>query len=462
MNYYVGHNITNLLVVLTLSSCNNDHHLFRIQVNGLFGFIDSIGSVVIEPQYKYVSVFSKDGYACIISSITIEEEKSLLPKIDIPGIPESIDSCIHIKYGYINRKNELVIDTTNHLRIPFNSVNDWGGNLIDFAHKYRDNKLEFREKALDELFLNDGLYVFQDKESKLFGYKDVEGNVKIEAKYELCRMFCNGVAVVRYKKDPEKIDKISDSSITESLNRTGVIDINGDLVVTDYAKINDYNKDGLTWALSASFSLNDNGFKRDWVQIDKKGDIKKGPISNIAHIYNNTEYPIIVIDMGFMGVYYSFLNEKGDYLTDFNGDKLLSVSFDGKERTELFKDVTRFSNGLVGTIGYNAEGESAWLFCNTQLEPVSEPYDSLLPFSEGLAAVKQLTYLDKLKSHMGKWGFISMGTDSVLHLCIPYNFSECGSFNNGLAYFMNTGATFDIEGYINKQGEIIWQTKRKK
>ena len=453
-----------LLVVLTLLSCNNnDSRLYRVQVNGLFGFIDSIGNVIIEPQYKYVGAFSKDGYACVISHINIEEEVSPFSKLDIPGVSENMDSCVYIKYGYINKKNELVVDTTNLLRIPFYSINDWGGpNLIEFAHKYIANNLDFRENALNELILNDGLFVFQDRDSKLFGYKDIEGNIKIEPKYEFCRMFSNGVAVVKYKKDQEKNDKISDSSITESLNSTGVIDVNGNMVVTDYAIINDYNKDGLTWALSASFSLDDNGFKRDWVQIDKQGDIKKGPISNIAHIYNNQEYPIIVIDMGSMGVYYSFLDENGDYLTDFNGDKMLSLSFDGNERSELFKDVTRFSSGLAGTIGYNSEGESAWLFCDRNLEPVSEPYDSLLPFSEGLAAVKQLTHLDKLPSHMGKWGFISMDADSILSLSIPYSFSECGSFTGGLAYFMNTGATFDIEGYINKQGKIIWKTKRKK
>ena len=442
-----------LFVVLTLLSCNNnDSRLYRVQVNGLYGFIDSIGNVIIDPQYKYVGAFSKDGYACVISHINIEEEASPFSKLDIPGVSENMDSCVYIKYGYINKKNELVVDTTNLLRIPFYSINDWGGpNLIEFAHKYIANNLDFRENALNELILNDGLFVFQDRD------KGSHPSAGIRA-----RMFSNGVAIVKYKKDQEKNDKISDSSITELLNNTGVIDVNGNMVVTDYAKINDYNKDGLTWALSASFSLDDNEFNRDWVQIDKQGDIKKGPISNIAHIYNNQEYPIIEIDMGSMGIYYSFLDENGDFLTDFNDDKVLSLNFDGSKRSELFKDVTRFSSGLAGTIGYNSEGESAWLFCDRNLEPVSEPYDSLLPFSEGLAAVKQLTHLDKLPSHMGKWGFISMDADSILSLSIPYSFSECGSFTGGLAYFMNTGATFDIEGYINKQGKIIWKTKRKK
>lgn len=454
-----------LIVVPVLLSCKNDQRLYRIQVNGLFGFIDSIGNIQIEPQYRYVGAFSKDGYACVISSITIDKGTTSFATPQKPEISESLDSCIHIKYGYINRRNELVVDTTNLLSIPFYIINDWGGgHLIDFAHKYRDKNLDFRDNVLKDLIPNEGLFVFQDEESKLFGYKDIKGNIKIEPKYELCRRFHNGVAVVRYKKgqDQDKIDVISDSIITEFLNRTGVIDVNGNLIITDYATINDFSRDGLTWALSASFSLEDNVIKRDWVQINKKGEVKKGPIPNIAIVYNNKEYPIIAINMAYMGIFYSFLDENGEYLTDFNGDKMLSLSFDESGRTELFKNVTPFSNGLTGTIGYNSEGESAWFFCNRYLEPISEPYDSLLPFSEGLAAVKQLTHFGNLSSHLGKWGFVSMDTDSVLRLSIPYNFSVCDSFKGGLAYFMNTGATFDIEGYINKQGEIIWQTKRNK
>ena len=86
-----------LLVALTLLSCNNnDFCLYRIQVNGLFGFIDSIGDVKIDPQYKYVGEFSKDGYACVISRISIEEEKSPFSKLGIPGVSENTHSFICI------------------------------------------------------------------------------------------------------------------------------------------------------------------------------------------------------------------------------------------------------------------------------------------------------------------------------------------------------------------------------
>lgn len=49
-----------LTALVFFASCKNENRLYRIQENGLYGFIDSIGNVVIEPQYKYVSPFTKD------------------------------------------------------------------------------------------------------------------------------------------------------------------------------------------------------------------------------------------------------------------------------------------------------------------------------------------------------------------------------------------------------------------
>lgn len=132
-------------------------------------------------------------------------------------------------------------------------------------------------------------------------------------------------------------------------------------------------------------------------------------------------------------------------------------------RSELFKDVTRFSDGVAGIKGYNDNGQSAWYFVEKNFLPMSEPYDSLLSFSEGFAAVKELTFIGEQSSHWGKWGFVKMQSpDSTIVQAIPYSFSECGSFHGGLAYFLNEGSTFDMEGFINYQGKIVWQTKRAK
>lgn len=445
------------LVLLVLASCNSnsDKKLYRIQENGLYGFIDSLGNVIIEPQYKYVGPFTKDGYACVISNMHIIKDTTSSINALNPDYANSKDSILSVTYGYINRDNELVIDTINQISIQFVNVAEWGGTqLIESAYKYINGGLEFRSSILSELNFCDGLFVFQDQESSLFGYKDEHSNIKIEPKYICCRNFNNGIAIVRYIRDLEGVN------LSDVLNSRYAINAEGDSLFSGYTIIDDFRKDGMTWALATS--IDEDYIKRDWVQVDSKGMIKTGPISNIFWVYNNKDYPICAIDFGILGTYYTFLDENGNFLSDFNHDNQLSLAL-GEGKSELFRDVTRFSNGVAGIKGYNENGEGAWFFVEKNIIPISEPYDSLLPFTEGLAAVKELTFYGEYSSHVGKWGFVKMEEpDTVLVQAIPYTFSECGSFAGGLAYFMNKGATFDVEGFINKRGEIIWQTRRKK
>ena len=59
-----------LLAISCMMSCTPTFNgtLYRIQKDGLYGFIDSVGNVVIEPQYKYVSPFS-DGIALVVHDV---------------------------------------------------------------------------------------------------------------------------------------------------------------------------------------------------------------------------------------------------------------------------------------------------------------------------------------------------------------------------------------------------------
>ena len=62
------------------------------------------------------------------------------------------DSCVRITYGYIDRKNELIVDTINQISIPFISLTYWGNEaLIEFAEKYSNGNLDFRSYFLLEL-----------------------------------------------------------------------------------------------------------------------------------------------------------------------------------------------------------------------------------------------------------------------------------------------------------------------
>jgi hypothetical protein len=187
------------------------------------------------------------------------------------------------------------------------------------------------------------LFVFQDKKTGLYGYKDNQGNIKIEAKYRFCHEFRDGVAVVKFDiKDTNDYNNL--------LNSYGIVDTMGNIVASDYTHINDFGENGLTWALTTYLSIDDNQLRRDWVQINKQGVIKLGPIPNIVWIYNNPDYPICVIDMGFSS-FYTFLDKNGNFLSDFNHDQRLNLMKNEEKAGELFSDVTFFSYGIAGIKG---------------------------------------------------------------------------------------------------------------
>lgn len=448
-----------LAVVVFFLSCNNDNRLYRIQENGLYGFIDSVGNVVIKPQYRYVGGFSKEGLACVVSNVKITKNENLSSSrtLDSTGKEEIMDSCICITYGYIDRENKMVIDTTNQICLPIcEIVPSDNGLMVKYAKEYINRELSFRSNMMRTFAVSDGLFIYQDEKSKLYGYKDIEGKIKIEAKYLWCHNFSNGVAIVICKSK-------NNSSIDEMLNRYSVIDKNGNVLASGYSHIEDYTKNGLTWAMVASFQGKE--IVKDWVQLDKSGKIKNGPLSfyGIEAIYNNDEYPICVLNDFVYGYVFTFLDENGHFLSDFDNDGtlLIDCGIDGK-RSELFGDVIPFSMGVAGVKGYNSNGESAWYFVDKTLFPISEPYDSILYVSNGIAAVKKLEYIAGIRSHLGEWGFVKVDTvNKKLTQFIPFKFSECGNFYGELAYFRKKGTVFDVEGYINQKGEIVWQTKLK-
>ena len=248
-------------VILFLCACTRDTDLYRVQENDLYGFVNSSGEVIITPQYKYVGEFTKDGLACVISNISFEKDTFFLS-----------DSIVVVSYGYINRCNDLVVDTNNIIRFSMSRANGiWVmGNAVDFAYQFVNDGLDFNATSLRELNFSDGLYLYQDQESNLFGYKDINGKIKIEAKFEWGHSFSNGVAVVREKK---VLDLDKDLDITGTFNSCGVIDKSGNVIFSGYTIIHDYGINGLTWAQTTNFSMETYELERDWVQIDTKGNM---------------------------------------------------------------------------------------------------------------------------------------------------------------------------------------------
>lgn len=424
-----------------LCSCNQNTKLWRIQEDGLYGFVDSVGNVVIEPQYKYVGNF-RAGYACIITDARLEIKENVLKK----------DTMLWVKYGYIDTDNNIVIDTTNI------AVLNVDPSMFDFPKLFCSKKLDFRTYPLSKLDLVEDRFLFQDENTRKYGYKNSEGKIVIPPMYYDAEPFANGRAVVRDTVNHENFFKDGELDITV-FNNCGAIDINGNKVVkSEYAHISQFGRNKESWASFFTKSEEYETINYQWVLIDENGKVLIPPSPMWDYVYNSDE-GLYVGQMNMFGIInYTFIDKSGNFLTDYDHDGTLRLSFSEGEKSEVLGDVTAFSEGFAGIKGSYGEN-SVWYFANRKLDSNFTPYDSLQCFSEGLAAVKQ--YVGEsaaLGSHSGNWGFI----DKKANVVIPYQFSDCGSFRGSLAYFKKWGSTYDIEGYINKQGEIVWQTKKKK
>lgn len=448
MKKFFGLILTLFTLILAVSSCSNSNEIYyRIQENGKYGFIDSIGQTIIPPIYKYVSGFTKEGYACVITSATIQ------------------DSTLNLRYGYIKRNNSIVIDTCQSLHISIGDLNTfWKISpqyIYDCVDKFNHGNLDFNFSWFSELIPHNEMFVFQDEKTKLLGYKNMKNDIIISPQYVYATSMKFGVAFISEGIKEENMTQ----SISDNLNIYSLIDSKGSYIKkNNWMFIKPFDANKKTWCSEIAINNNEDDFSiaMSWTQIDLQGNIVIGPIPGSLGtvIYNNGykdnsnlyiyEFP------GFLGMAptYSFIDKDGNFATDFDGDNMIST---WGENAEVFQDVTNFSDGVAGVqVFLKDEDEPRWTFMDSNFQFVGEEvYDSIVPYNEGLAAVESKSNSYK---HLGKWGYINRDFE----LIIPYKFSSVGSFNKGLAYASIDGPKFIREGYINKSGDFVWETKRNK
>ena len=391
-----------LLAMLCMMSCTPTFNgtLYRIQENGLYGFIDSVGNVIIEPQYKYVSPFS-DGLALVVH--------------DIDKVHEEYTDFVNVKYYYINKKNKLVMDTVEVTRIASNAFLGQDGyagyDLDSWCGKFNGDSLGFCDRIFDGLSSNDGRILFQDENTKRWGYKDVHGQIKILPIYPQAGQFHEGRAAAL------------DTTLVMY-----IIDIDGNRI---------FNHSFFKGVMLFPYFYN-NGFilgydTKNYHVINKKGLVVASLLAGAKYYpFSDNGYSLMELStLGFS--FYSYVNTNGDLLTDLNGDGELALV------GEVFSDATEYSEGYASAL--DADG---WVFIDEHFQPVSEVYDSTGCFSEGYSKVKK----------NWRWGYVDKDFNQV----ISFRYEECGNFHHGLAYFYNSG----VEGYINKSGEVVWSTIRKR
>ena len=410
--------------------------------NNKYGLIDFNGKVIAKPNYDEINSFDyneglllvkKDNkYGVInINGVTVVKEE--YDKIESDGYYEDNETQYKksgfivgknkdnsIKYGYINRNAELVLDTKyeqiDRIENPEKN-NDIYLIAIENGqagfYKNKDNiiKHEYEDIEYDK---NNKCLVLQ-KNSKQ-GLADFNGNIQIELKYD--NIIISGKYVNAQSGDNIEV---FDYSTKQKINYDNVIGLNQtssekySIAITDnetFKIIDNENKElktreyqyleyiygdyFITYKNKKFGIINSNGDKI----VDFKYDsIQKIPNTNLvqAVIFNKNTTDLIKDEKVILSMKNAEILIKENFLIISSDSKRMYINFDG----EIIENKNLFESKLYA---YNQSGK--WGFMNNNGEGVIEcNYDFVTEFnSNGFAGIKQ----------NGKWGVINIDGEIIV------------------------------------------------
>ncbi|WAC03072.1 WG repeat-containing protein [Lacinutrix neustonica] len=360
--------VFSILFIISCNSQNKQDDLYPIKMNnGKYGYINSVGDVIIEPKFYYALDFS-EGLAAI-------REKGFYGYINNTGqfvIPPYFEDAGKFKDGiaivttkedkeiYINTKGEMIdIKLEQYYKLNkfyeglsivktkngFGYIDTKGNVVISPQYKTASN-------------FENGLALVS-KNGSDFGYINKSGKYKIEPKYYLATNFSNGLAAVKdsgYKtkflnKEGEEILEIKSSYTCDNFSEGlaifyeegkgyGYVNKNGDVVIKPNSMFETLIsfKEGV-----ARFST-----KNEVGYIDKKGNIlfKISKDFFLGEVSNGM-IPFYKRGESLTQIKYGFMNIKGEI----------------KVKPQ-FKEVEHFKGNIAGV--YLPKGFSDYLYINKE------------------------------------------------------------------------------------------------
>lgn len=442
-----------LLVIIAIISCNEkkrfDGYLYPIRENGLYGFIDSVGNKIIEPEFLWMSTFHNGLAMAVVDTIYRVVPDSMAYEV---GERDTILNVyrMYAKYGYIDRSGKFVIEPkfTSYVNMP----------NIGFVVKDMDNC----SNALYRHSFRNKRAMFYDTTTWKNGYIDTKGDIVIKPKYYYSEPFSQGKAVVRDNVGERLY--LKEWCVTASKLRCAYIDTIGN-AITDFKfeKLSTFNGRCGIGSYKEVFktSSDDNGsFTEHNYIIDKEGNLGKD-LGFWDEFYGFSRDGISVTRQVMrLQVYdgmqesYSFIDEKGNYLKPLKG--LSDYQLDSLGRCDDIMqvlpedadivDATYFSNGFAGI---SPDGEH-WFVIDKHLlihgYGKESIFDGFRAFNNGLAAVKK----------NGKWGFINRKIKEQ----IPCKYDSCGAVYPYLEEVFEYNIQGDIKkkAYINRNDSLVWES----
>ena len=459
--YYLIKLIIAAIAIITISSCNEkkkfEGYLYPIKENGLYGYIDSVGNRIIEPQFLWVSPFTNGLAVAVVDTIYREVPDSMAYEV---GERDSVIDLyrMYAKYGYIDKTGRFAIKPTfvTYVTMPekgyrvndmtdcrnafsrytFHSkralfcdpttwkngyINNKGEIVINPRYYYSDPFSEglavVRDAVAEPLYTNKACIT----PSKLrCAYLDTLGNAVTEFKYESLTRFGSGRGIGSYKIIKRENVDIADTTIVWETYSTPRFLINA-----DGKEIKELN-----------FNYDYYGFSRDGISLAYDGFIIRSFLGkeNISYYFINTEGNLLEPLNGLSEYQLDSLEKCGDIMQVLPDNAKISAA-------------TYFGDGFAGI----SPDKKHWFVIDKHLiihgygdESIYEGFGG---YSNGVAAVKK----------KGKWGYINKKIKEQ----IPCKYDSCG-----LAYpFLEEIFEYDIQGdiskigYINRNDSLIWENK---
>lgn len=440
-----------------IASCNEkkefDKYLYPIRENGLYGYIDSTGNRVIEPEYLWSSTFH-DGLAMVVVD-TIYRIMLDTMAYEV-GERDTLASLyrMYAKYGYIDKSGKFAIEPNYICYVTMPKIGFITKDMDDCFNAF--NRLSFYDKRA----------MFYDTTTWKNGYIDLHGKVIIEPKYYYSEPFNEGLAVVR--------DAVAEpiftngACITPSRLRCAYIDTLGNAVTEfKYESLRSFSSGrgiGILKKIERDLvSIGDTTFiDESYTQprflIDRNGkEIKELDFKYYYYGYSNDGICVALNDFLWKirgEEDYCFIGTNGKQIEAL--DELPKYQFDsiGKRkdvlqvlpRNAMIRKASSFSEGYAGV---SLDG-ARWFVVDRDLiihgYGEESIFEKFRPFKNGLAAVKR----------NGKWGFINKRIKEQ----IPCKYDSCG-----IAYpYLEEIFEYDIQGaikkkaYINRNDSLIWES----
>lgn len=449
-----------MFLLFCLTACKKEKqfngYLYPIKENGLYGFIDSVGNRIIEPNFLWVSPFANGLAMAVVDTVYREVPDSMAYKV---GERDSVVNLfrMYVKYGYINKTGRFAIKPTfvTYVTMPekgyivndmtdcrnalskytFHSkramfcdtttwkngyINNKGQIVIEPRYYYSDPFSEgfavVRDAVAEPLYTNKVCVT----PSKLrCAYIDTLGNALTEFKYESLTRFCSGRGIGNYKKINRETVEIADTTIIWETYSIPWFLING-----AGKEIKELN-----------FNYDYYGFSKDGISVSSDGIFIRSFV-------------------GKENISYNYIDINGDFIKPLQG--LSQYQLDSLAKCDDIMQVlpedasisaaTYFNDGFAGI----SPDRLHWFVIDKYLlihgygdESIYEGFGG---YSNGFAAVKK----------NGKWGYINKQIKEQ----IPCKYDSCG-----LAYpFLEEIFEYDIKGnkakvaYINRNDSLVWES----